>query len=59
MEFPLQDVVHMLRHTGLTDVADEAKQTLPDPVDSTTLDQFCTAHGLSTDALVDRMGGSP
>jgi hypothetical protein len=59
MEIPLQHLVRMLRQTGLADIADEAQRTLPDPVDSATLDRFCTAHGLSKDTLVNRMGGSP
>jgi hypothetical protein len=40
-------------------VADLAETTLPDPVDSKTLDQFCTAHGITTSSLMDRMGASP
>jgi hypothetical protein len=59
MEYPLQHLVSVLRRTGLTEVADEAERTLPDPVDSATMERFCTAHGLTKDALMDRMGGSP
>jgi hypothetical protein len=59
MDYPLQQLVSMLRRTGLTQVADEAERTLPDPVDSATVEQFCTAHGLTKDTLMDRMGGSP
>ena len=59
MEYPLRHLVDVLRRTGLMEVADEAERTLPDPVDMATMDRFCTAHGLSKDALMDRMGGSP
>jgi hypothetical protein len=59
MEYPLQHLVSVLRRTGLTEVANEAEHTLPDPVDSETVDRFCTAHGLSKDSLMNRMGSSP
>ena len=59
MEYPLQHLVSVLRRTGLMEVADEAERTLPDPVDSATIERFCIAHGLSKDTLMDRMGGSP
>jgi hypothetical protein len=59
MEYSLQHLVTVLRHTGLAEAADEAEHTLPDPVDSETVDRFCTAHGLTKDSLMDRMGGSP
>lgn len=59
MEYSLQHFVSMLRRAGLAEVADEAQQALPDPVDTDTVDQFCTAHGLTKDSLMDRMGGSP
>lgn len=49
----------LLRHAGLNDVADEAEETLPDPVDAQTLSRFCTAHGVSVSMLTDRMGASP
>jgi hypothetical protein len=59
MEYSRQHLVIVLRRTGLTEVADEAEDTLPDPVDSETVDRFCAAHGLTKDTLMDRMGGSP
>lgn len=59
MEYSLQHLVSVLRRAGLTEVADEAEHTLPDPVDSETADRFCTAHGLTTESLMNRMGGSP
>ncbi len=59
MSESLQHVVDVLRRTGLPDVAEEARQTLPDPVDRDDLDRFALAHGLSPESLADRMGGSP
>jgi hypothetical protein len=59
MEYSLQHLVDVLRRTGLTEVADEAEQTLPDPVDSETAERFCAAHGLTKEALMNRMGSSP
>jgi hypothetical protein len=41
------------------EIADLAEETLPELVDSTTLDQFATAHGVSRSSLMDRMGASP
>jgi hypothetical protein len=43
----------------MTDIADEAAKTLPDPVDEKSMAEFCVAHGLSQQSLVDLMGGSP
>ena len=59
MEYSRPQIVEALRHAGMPQVADLAKTTLPDPVDSKTLDQFCTAHGITTSSLMDRMGASP
>ena len=49
----------MLRRAGLADIAAAAETSLPDPVDTKILDQFCTGYGLSRESLTDRMGGSP
>ena len=54
-----QEIVKELRRAGLAEVASAAETSLPDPVDTKVLDQFCTAYGLSRESLVDRMGGSP
>jgi hypothetical protein len=54
-----QEIIQMLRRAGLADVAAAAQTSLPDPVDSKVLDQFCGRYGLSGQFLVDRMGGSP
>ncbi len=39
--------------------ASAAETSLPDPVDTKVLDQFCAVYGLSRESLIDRMGGSP
>jgi hypothetical protein len=59
MELSRQHVVRVLRHAGMGEIADLAEATLPDPVDSKSLDQFCDAHGISRSSLMDRMGASP
>ena len=51
--------VRLLRRAGMPDAAAAAAQTLPDPVTTADLDQFCTQHGVSLSALMDRMGSSP
>ena len=59
MPYSRQQVVKALRHAGMHEIADLAEKTLPDPVDSKTLDQFCAANGISRSFLMDRMGASP
>lgn len=59
MSRSLEEVVSTLRRTGMKEAADEAQRTLTDPVDPQALDQFCAAHGISAQMLIDRMGGSP
>jgi hypothetical protein len=55
-----QEIVKILRRTGLQDAAAEALATLPEVVEDNAARQFCIAHGLlSTGSLTDRMGGSP
>jgi hypothetical protein len=59
MDTSLQEIIKILRRAGLPDVADAAQNSLPDPVDSQTLDRFCAQYGLSKGSLTDRLGGSP
>lgn len=59
MENSRQHVVRVLRNAGMREIADLAETTLPDPVDTKTLDQFCVAHGISVSVMMDLMGGSP
>ena len=59
MDLSRQVIIKMLRRAGLADVAAAAQNSLPDPVDTKTLDQFCVRYGLSRQSLIDRLGGSP
>jgi hypothetical protein len=54
-----QRVVDMLRQMGLSQAADEASRTLPDPVDLDRIDEFCERAGISRGEFISRMGGSP
>jgi hypothetical protein len=51
--------IKMLRHAGLTDIAEAAEAELPADADAKTVSAFCTAHGVSVSMLTDRMGASP
>ena len=59
MSESLQHVVGILRRAGLTQLAEEAQRTLPDPVSTKALEHFGAAHGVSLEMLTERMGGSP
>jgi hypothetical protein len=59
VQYSRQYAVETLRRAGMRELADLAENTLPDPVDEKTLDQFATAHGISRSSLMDRMGASP
>ncbi|HLH81987.1 MAG TPA: hypothetical protein VKV38_01880 [Trebonia sp.] len=59
MSESLQHVVNVLRSSGLRKLADEAQQTLPDPVRREELERFAADHHLSAEILTERMGGSP
>jgi hypothetical protein len=58
MSLSRQQIAQTLRRVGLEDAAADALATLPDQVQAEDLEQFCVAHGLSVDDLVDRMGGT-
>ncbi len=53
-----QQIAGVLRRAGLEDAAADALATLPDQVRTRDVEQFCAAHGLSVEFLVDRLGGS-
>lgn len=59
MEYSRQEIVKALRRAGMREIASLAETTLPNLVDRKTLDQFCTAHGISRSSMMDRMGASP
>jgi len=58
MALSCQQFARMLRQAGLEDAAANALATLPDSVHAKDVEQFCAAHGLSVESLVNRMGGS-
>ena len=59
MDLSRQQIIKALRRAGLDELADQAEATLPDPVDTKTASEFCSAHGITTSLLMDRMGASP
>jgi hypothetical protein len=54
-----QRVIDRLRQMGLSQAADEALRTLPDPVDEDRITEFCEKSGISREQVVNWMGGSP
>jgi hypothetical protein len=59
MQCARQDVVDMLRRTGLPELAEETLRVLPDPVDLDFAAKVLQSYGVTRDELIDRMGGSP
>jgi hypothetical protein len=59
MDLSREQLIKLLRHAGLDEIADTAAATLPDHVDAQTAEKFCVAQGLSMSMLTDRMGASP
>jgi hypothetical protein len=59
MEVTRQHVVDVLRTAGLTEAADEADQSLPEQMDLERAEEFLLRYGITRDALISRMGGSP
>ena len=58
-QYSRQHVVNLLKRTGHAQLADEAAQVLPDPVDIDRASAWLMQHGLTHDGLISRMGGSP
>jgi hypothetical protein len=59
MAYDKQSVIHLLQVLGYQEQADDAAQTLPDPVSLDELIAFSDQHGISRDELTSRMGASP
>ena len=59
MAYSRQWVVDTLRHLGFTQEAEEAMQELPEEIDEEQLLKFGDRHGIGSNNLIDRMGGSP
>ena len=58
-QYSRQYTIDLLNRVGRRDLADVALRELPDPVDAARLTAWCLQHGLTLDALIDYMGGSP
>lgn len=59
MQLERAHVLDVMRRTGMHDRMDEARRVLPDPVDLDRDQLLLRGLGLSADALVRRLGGSP
>jgi hypothetical protein len=59
MQYSRQHVVDVLHTLRSPELADEALRDLPDPVDINRLEEWMMQHGLSREAMVSQMGGSP
>jgi hypothetical protein len=61
MKVPKQQVLAMLARVGRQDLIEDAKRTLPDPVDTDRdIDQQrLLQYGITRGQLIDRMGASP
>ena len=59
MAYSRQWVVDTLRHLGFAKEAEEALQELPEEIDGEQLREFGDRHGIGSNTLTDRMGGSP
>jgi len=58
VQYSRENFVMMLRRTGFPEVADEARQVLPDPVDDRQIAAFLAPYGVTMDELASRMGGT-
>jgi hypothetical protein len=52
-------VADRFRHAGFAEAADAAERELPDPVELEQAIEFGSKHGVTRDALISEMGGSP
>jgi hypothetical protein len=59
MQYSRQHVIDVLHTLRYPELADQASRELPDPVDPDQLEEWMMEHGLSRDAIVSQMGGSP
>ncbi|MFI0454159.1 hypothetical protein ACH34W_52980 [Actinomadura sp. 6N118] len=58
-EVPRQHVIQLLHEAGLPEVAEEAEQILPDPVEYDRAESFLAQYGVTKDELISWRGGSP
>jgi hypothetical protein len=54
-----QYVADGLRRLGFPELAGQALQELPDPVDEDQIQAWVLQHGITKDDIISNMGGSP
>jgi hypothetical protein len=59
VQYTRQHVVDMLRRAGFRDAADKAMLELPDSIDVELLAEWAMKHGITRDAIISQIGGSP
>lgn len=59
MQVSRKHVIDILRTAGYLKAAEEAAHSLPDPVEYQEAESFVARYGITKDALISRMGGSP
>lgn len=59
VNYSKQHVVDMLRKAGFRDAADAAMLELPDTVDLERVADWAMQRGITRDAIISGMGGSP
>ena len=59
MQYSRQNVVDTLNRTGFHQAADAAIVELPDLIELEFLEDWGMRRGITTDALMSAMGGSP
>ena len=59
MQYTKQEIVDRLRRAGFRQAADQAMLELPDPIDEQLLEDWAMQRGITKDAIMSAMGGSP
>ena len=59
VQIPREEVLRVLRRTGLSESTDALAHVLPETVDLDRDGELLTRHGLNHDDLISRLGGSP
>jgi hypothetical protein len=59
VSYSKQQVIATMHRAGYGEAAAAAETELPDEVDIDTLQTWAAKHGITRDAIVSQMGGSP
>lgn len=59
MSYSKQQVIATMHRAGFEKAAVAAETELPDEVDVDALQTWAAKHGITRDAIVSQMGGSP